>query len=90
MLKEKMSIRFQFAVLCSLGCMALSFFSRNMLQPTQFFLGRYQSDDVYDGEWNLERDQQQEFPGCRCPRYQAIQTLESIMILLIVDRFISR
>ena len=31
------------------------------LTPT--VLGRFESDDVYEGEWNLQRDQQVDFPG---------------------------
>ena len=31
--------------------------------PSRVSLGRDESDDVYEGEWNLRRGQQADFPG---------------------------
>ena len=57
-----MSFRNYLAV--ALFCtVALNIYLRDKLLPSQVSLDRYQSDDVYDGEWNLQRDQIQAFPG---------------------------
>jgi hypothetical protein len=47
------------ALVCTV---ALTFVLKNELR-SPIFLGRYESDDVYSGEWNLQRDQQADFPG---------------------------
>ena len=32
-------------------------------RPSRVSLGRDESDDIYEGEWNLQRGQQADFPG---------------------------